>query len=297
MDGNFGTERKSTKIYVTCVFGSFLSIWLCTLPEKFKQWYEYHDQEIVSQQVESTIYMDFNQEPHFPWYTLDKHHTRISPHLLTGNYKYLPPSWNLLECFEYYLVQNELWTTESIEEELGLRKNVISIEKLPEKEQSAPDSKEDKEDQEDSDEDEIQGNNETTQEAEVVEEESVQGFTMRKQSPEDQAAGIGVMTPVMQRIPRKRRVSASQNSERSGNLNKKRKPTPPKIHYSKADASKYIYKLAAGLYTCTSGLKKLLLDTTETNTREKLQDILHEMKEVMEVKEKLVEFARDNEKE
>ena len=39
MDGNFGTEGKDTKNFVTCAFDSFLTIWLCSLPEKFIQWH------------------------------------------------------------------------------------------------------------------------------------------------------------------------------------------------------------------------------------------------------------------
>ena len=41
MDGNFGVGGKDTKNYVACAFDSFLTIWLCTLPEKFKQWFDY----------------------------------------------------------------------------------------------------------------------------------------------------------------------------------------------------------------------------------------------------------------
>ena len=41
--------------------------------------------------------------------------TRLHPNCETKRYRYLPNSWNLLECFEHYLKQEELWSTDSIE--------------------------------------------------------------------------------------------------------------------------------------------------------------------------------------
>src|SRR5687768_3988396 len=43
MNGNHGPRAKATKNQVICALDSFLTIFLITLPEKFKQWYEYHN--------------------------------------------------------------------------------------------------------------------------------------------------------------------------------------------------------------------------------------------------------------
>src|SRR5688500_16258790 len=142
MEGSNGTERKTTLDYVTCAFDRFLTIWFCTLPEKFKQWYEHHNSE-TKKQVTSTIIMDLNQTPSFPWYPLTKDFTKLATQPGTDKYDYLPSSWNLLECFEHYLKQKELWTMQSIKEELAGSKNDISSEKLFESEQLMPDSNED----------------------------------------------------------------------------------------------------------------------------------------------------------
>ena len=65
LEGSFGTEGKSNKNHVTCAFDSFLTIWLLTLPEKFKKWYEYHNSD-SRPRVEGTTMMDINESPKFP---------------------------------------------------------------------------------------------------------------------------------------------------------------------------------------------------------------------------------------
>src|SRR5688500_3840694 len=112
MEGSNGTEGKTTKNNVTCVFNSFLTIWLCTLPEKFKQWYEHHNSK-TKKHAPATIIMDLNQAPSFPWYLAARHFTKLALPW-KHNYDHLPSSWNLLECFEHYLEQKELRTTQSI---------------------------------------------------------------------------------------------------------------------------------------------------------------------------------------
>ena len=95
----FSTAEKASKNHVTCAFDSFLTIWLCTLPEKFKQWYEYKDLQIVSKQVASTPITDLNQEPTFPWYSLERHNTRLSPiHCWVGipTFQKAGICWNVL---------------------------------------------------------------------------------------------------------------------------------------------------------------------------------------------------------
>ena len=75
-----------------------------------------------------------------------KDSTRLSPHPLTGTYDYLPDSWNLLKCFEYYLEQKELWTTESIKKELAPKNIDTFPENLPIQDELFIDSNEDQED-------------------------------------------------------------------------------------------------------------------------------------------------------
>ena len=96
-----GTGGKGSKSQNTLAFDGFLTIWLCTLPEKFKEWYDYH-QAGCSPQVVSTDVMDLNETPTYPVFPEPKCHTRLSPHKTRKTYDYFPKSWNLLECFEYF---------------------------------------------------------------------------------------------------------------------------------------------------------------------------------------------------
>ena len=130
-------------------------------------------------------------------------------------------------------------------------------------------------------------NDEEELEAEEVEEESVQRFPM-KLSPNDNIAGIGVM----QQIPKKRSSSASHSTS---SPNEKKKLPPPEVHYSNAEASNYIYKLAAVMGQCMEELKNLKPDLSTRTTQEKLEHIMdHQLKEVLDIKQKLLVFAKDN---
>ena len=64
--------------------------------------------------------------------------TALVPNPDTGNYEFLLESWNLLDCFEYYFQQNELWTTKSIEAELNPDSYLNDEKKMPAKVQSPP---------------------------------------------------------------------------------------------------------------------------------------------------------------
>ena len=47
----------------------------------------------------------------------ENHHTALAANPEIYKYKFLPESWNLLDCFEYYFKEKELWTTKSLENE------------------------------------------------------------------------------------------------------------------------------------------------------------------------------------
>lgn len=117
-DGKFGPKTKSNQNQVICALDSFMTIFLVTLPEKFKQWYNFqnsgnHKGYIATQQ------MNFKETPTFPKFSNDTVFTKLSPvHLNPTRYNYLPESWNLLECFNYFFDQVQIWTTPSIEAEL-----------------------------------------------------------------------------------------------------------------------------------------------------------------------------------
>jgi len=116
IDGKYGSKTKTDKNHVICACNSFMTIWLLTLPEKFREWYEYHH-STVQPPYEEKVKMDFRIGPAFLWFDRKKDYTRISPHALIGGFGYLPKTWNLFECFKYYLQQKEMWTTKSIEME------------------------------------------------------------------------------------------------------------------------------------------------------------------------------------
>jgi len=95
-------------------FNSFLTVWLLTLPEKFEQWYKYHHGQTTSKEVQQTNIFNLLDTPSFPGYN-NKDCTALQPSAETGNFNFLPKTWELLDAFEHFRQQKTFWTTPSIE--------------------------------------------------------------------------------------------------------------------------------------------------------------------------------------
>jgi len=100
-----------------------LTIWLLTLPEKFKEWYEFNKKEDNEKLVyKFSSQMDYKQTPKFPVF---EKITELNVNPESRNYNFLPDTWELNTCFEYYLNNPGLWTTNSIEEEYDFEQDNI----------------------------------------------------------------------------------------------------------------------------------------------------------------------------
>ncbi len=107
LNAAYGPKGKANRNQVTCAFDSFLTIYLVTLPENFKQWYDFHNAGIQDN-YEPTTKMNLRHIPIFPMFENKSDHTKLSPNPVTEDYDNLPGTWNLLECFEYYFNQTEI---------------------------------------------------------------------------------------------------------------------------------------------------------------------------------------------
>ena len=68
LNGKHGQEGKMDKNHVTGAFDSFLTIWLLTLPEKFKEWYDIHNihNKDNKKSYPATKVMNYNEIALFP---------------------------------------------------------------------------------------------------------------------------------------------------------------------------------------------------------------------------------------
>ena len=90
-----------------------MTIWLLTLPEKFKLWYELYGDLKRSGHSENTL-LSNTDIPKFAKFGSDGAYTFLTKNPDTQLYDFLPKSWNLMECFEHYVQQEDVWSTESI---------------------------------------------------------------------------------------------------------------------------------------------------------------------------------------
>lgn len=60
--------------------------------------------------------MSLSQMPSFPAFVRTSH-SNLLINQPSNLYEFLPSTWDLLECFEYYFKQKELWWTKSLEYE------------------------------------------------------------------------------------------------------------------------------------------------------------------------------------
>ena len=122
--GKYGLAAKTDKKHVAIAINSFLTIWLITLPEKFKEWYDFQHDGVNHSGWTHWKIMDIHQTPDFPYFEMDKDSTQLFPHdisplLPNGTYNCLPTTWNLSCAFKHFHAQKELWMTNLIEEEVN----------------------------------------------------------------------------------------------------------------------------------------------------------------------------------
>src|SRR5687767_14938073 len=96
--GQFGDNNNTNKVKSTVSIDSFMTIWLLTLPEKFKEWYESNN-SLSTIVMEETSVMFLLDQPTFPEFAPNKTHTKLDKNPETKSYDFLPKSWNLEKCF------------------------------------------------------------------------------------------------------------------------------------------------------------------------------------------------------
>lgn len=215
MEGPHGLKEKEDSKHAAIAIDGLMTIWLLILPEKFQEWYAFHN--FPNYGFEKTTVMKMNERPSFPMFATKKVKTNIHPHLATRNYKFLPTSWNLTNCFEYFLEQKQLWTTRSIEAECTPKDDTDFEKKVSATESELfGSSSEDEEEEVKKPKDE----NEGVQEAQVIDEATAVA-TMKLESADDWEE---IKTP----IPRKRKSTAnSPSSNKSSSGRKQQKTEPP----------------------------------------------------------------------
>lgn len=78
-----------------------MTIWLLTLPEKFKMWYEVH-LAMASDDTPTLEIKNFREVPSFPQFGSENVHTKLIPNINTNTFAFLPKTWELMKCFEYF---------------------------------------------------------------------------------------------------------------------------------------------------------------------------------------------------
>src|SRR5688500_9521539 len=103
--GSFGDQLKADTTKGKLAMNTFTTIWLMTLPEKFKEWYEAH---ISSDPIDlaGMPIMSHWDTPGFPEFKSDSF-TQLICNTNSGSCDFLPQSWKLLNAFEGFLEQTE----------------------------------------------------------------------------------------------------------------------------------------------------------------------------------------------
>ena len=110
LEGNYGFNTANNERQNTLALDSFMTIWLLTLPKKFKKW-------IPPVDTEQHGWLDPNDPPCFPWYK-DNAKTCLQKPVYATSWTFLPDNWNLMSCFQHYHDQKEFWNTNSIDYEI-----------------------------------------------------------------------------------------------------------------------------------------------------------------------------------
>ena len=289
LKGRYSPKAKATKAQVTSALDSFLTIFLITLPEKFKQWYDYHNSG--KEQVHGTdVKMVLEQNPMFPVFKNLKEWSRLSPHPLTGMWEYLPASWRLVECFDYYLNQNEMWTTPSIEaeiEEMEHRTSSDEVELFPTSDDDGEDSEEEDAEKGNTNEKEDEG-----QAAIGLESEIAEAIILNEPNKKENS---GVAAKPVSKGKRKSSIAGSVARKR--NPKKRKKSTNTEKRISKAEASTLIFDLSPTLKECSKSIDEMydIVQDDEAAVN-KLQEIQNKMEEIMKIESDLLYFAMDHQK-
>ena len=138
---NLAQNYAMIKKLILC-FDSFMTIWLLTLPEKFKEWFDHYDNN-YDEEIQDRAQFNFAERPNFPFF--DKNdNTRLCKRENAKSWNFLPNSWILNKCYEFYYGQTALWMTKSIKYEINYKENDLD-KKMPAKKKpppNAPDNEE-----------------------------------------------------------------------------------------------------------------------------------------------------------
>ena len=289
LNGKHGLQGKSDKNHVTLAIDGFMTIWLLTLPEKFKEWSDFQNKTSTdnNKTYPPTKVMDMNEVPIFPTFAKNQDSSRLhynQSKAKPNDFDFLPKTWNLMKCFEYYFHQKELWTTASIEAEW----NDVSDENIPEEEDLSQSFN-----TEDPLRDVEKGSAENV--AKQNENAGVEEFpggpgdiTMFKQSSDDDNAGLTNLEN-----QRKRAATTSHSISPSTSTPKKKRKSSVVFP---AKALELVYKLDRPLNQCTGLLNDLHTLTKSTEAHTAIQDLQNKIDGALEIKRQLLEFAKSTKK-
>src|SRR5687767_9319364 len=102
--GKHSDQHTTNRTKIILGINSFTAIWLLTLPEKFQEWFEQRNTlSNAINDVGPTVF--FTGIPTFPHYTTLNINTSLTGRPDKNRYEFLPDTWNLMDCFEYYYKQ------------------------------------------------------------------------------------------------------------------------------------------------------------------------------------------------
>jgi hypothetical protein len=178
ISNSYKEQRNNDKTKMILSMDSFMTVWLLTLPEKFKEWEENYDTWQIADNDDPPL-MSYKESPYFPQYLAPIHNTFLFTSDYNLSYELLPKSWNLLQCFKYFLEQNEKWSTKSIEAEFYSSNDINSEAKMPAKQDTSPGSDEEENENEEA---KIKDNDESEEKT-----ENAAGFSVAiKQSSDNE---------------------------------------------------------------------------------------------------------------
>ena len=87
--GQHGDQSITTRKESFISIDSFMTIWLLTLPEKFKEWYEFQNSENKPATPTRAI-MSLKDKPKFPKFAKTNLHTHLVKNPNMDSYEFLP---------------------------------------------------------------------------------------------------------------------------------------------------------------------------------------------------------------
>ena len=220
--GDFSYKENSVQSKKLLCIDGFMTIWLLMLPEKFREWYELYSDLKRSGHSENTL-LSKTDLPKFAKFGSDGSYTFLTKNPDTQSYDFLPQRWNLMECFERHVQQEDVWCTESIEFEYNYYQKKNSPQKKIAEKKSLPESS-DQEDQESSQEEE--GDSDDEEETEEEEELPVQ--VAIKQASDNEQDNREASRLLNERIPKKRKSPTKSTNKPGETSTQKKKKAPVK---------------------------------------------------------------------